>query len=375
MLSGGTGECRGKQGGVPVSEDEYVSDFEFDGNWREFAAIAFTNLLLTVATLGIYRFWATTRTRRYLWSRTLFMGDRLEWTGTGQELFRSGLMALVVVLLPLSVANWAVRLMIAHGYPIVGQILSLALLIMFYILVGTAIFRGLRYRLSRTCWRGIRGGSYHQGLAYGFGYAWKNAAGLLPLGVMFPWAMVSLWNQRWNAVSFGPWSFVARGRVRGLKLPYVWCYVAPLVGIAVVVLMVRSGTILTLFGFEPKTPLQWVLIRLPALFAFIFVFALITLGYYASFFRQMVRSTSLGDMNFSFNAGAVEWMELYLVDMLLIVFTVGLGSLFISYRHWTFYVRYLQTEGRISVDAVTQSATPSAHQGEGLLDAFNMGAL
>lgn len=355
--------------------DEYVSDFEFDGNWREYAVIALSNLVLTIATLGIYRFWATTRVRRYLWSRTLFMGDRLEWAGTGRELFRSGFAALLVVLVPLALANLSIRYLIIHKHALAGQALSLIVLVVFYTLVGTAVYRGLRYRLSRTYWRGIRGGSHDQGIEYGASYAWKNAVGFLPLGLLMPWTMVSLWNQRWDTMSFGQWSFVARGRVSGLKLPYLWCYVVPAVVIAAIFLLARSNMTLTYFGFEPRTPLEWVLIRLPVLFAVVFLFALVSLAYYASFFRQMVRSTSLGDMNFSFNAGAVEWMELYLVDMLLIVFTLGLGWIFVSYRHWTFYLRYLQTDGGINIDAITQSATPALRQGEGLLDAFDMGAL
>ena len=40
-------------------EEDAASAFGFDGTWREFAPIAFTNLLLTIVTLGFYRFWAT----------------------------------------------------------------------------------------------------------------------------------------------------------------------------------------------------------------------------------------------------------------------------------------------------------------------------
>lgn len=360
---------------MQTDRDEYVGDFEFDGNWREFAAIALPNLVLTIATLGIYRFWATTRVRRYLWSRTVFMGDRLEWSGTGLELFRSGLVALLVVLVPLAIANLVIRQLLVNGYTVVGQVLSLVVLTGFYILTGIAVFRGLRYRLSRTNWRGIRGGSHDQGVKYGLAYAWKNVVGMLPLGALMPWAMVSLWNQRWNAMSFGPWTFAARGRVSGLKLPFLWCYVAPIVAIGLIALIIWSGMIVTFFGIEPRTPVEWVLIRLPALFGFLFLYSLIMLAYYASFFRQMVRSTSLGDINFSFNAGATDWMELYIVDFLLVLFTLGLGSVFLSYRHWTFYLRNLQTEGRIDFDAVRQSDTPAPRQGEGLLDAFDMGAL
>jgi Bacterial protein of unknown function (DUF898) len=37
-------------------------------------------------TLGIYRFWATTRVRRWFWSKVTIDGERLEYSGTGFEL-------------------------------------------------------------------------------------------------------------------------------------------------------------------------------------------------------------------------------------------------------------------------------------------------
>ena len=76
--------------------------FDFHGTWQEYAPIAFTNLLLTIVTLGIYRFWATARTRRYLWSRTRFIDDRFEWAGTGMELFKGAVRGFFVIGLPLS---------------------------------------------------------------------------------------------------------------------------------------------------------------------------------------------------------------------------------------------------------------------------------
>src|SRR3954452_24695509 len=71
----------------------------FTGNWREYLPIAITNALLIICTLGIYRFWATARQRRYLWSRTLVIDDSLEWTGTGREMF-FGFLIVIAVLAP-----------------------------------------------------------------------------------------------------------------------------------------------------------------------------------------------------------------------------------------------------------------------------------
>lgn len=350
-------------------------DFEFDGSLKAYTAVVLPGFILTVATLGLYRFWNTTRIRRYLWSRTIFMGDRLEWTGTGRELFLGALAALILVLVPISLANFAIRQIALHGYRWVAVALSVAELLVFYALVGAAVMRALRYRLSRTQWRGIRGGSVDPGVRFGLAYAWKNALAMVTLGIALPWAMVSLWNQRWRAMSFGSLQFSAHGRARGLGLPFLLCYLAPVIAIGMVALLIWSGMTLTYFGYEPRTPLEWILIRLPAAFAFLFVIALIMTAYYASFFRQMVSNMALGGMRFRFNASAIDWMELFLGDVLLMVVTLGLGSMFLSYRHWTFHIRFFQIDGQIDTDDLNQSTTPAPAQGEGLLDTFDMGAL
>ena len=358
-----------------MTEPEWVGDIEFDGNLREYAAIALMNLLLTIVTLGIYRFWGKTRIRRYLWSRTIFMGDRLEWAGTGKELFRGALMALLLVILPLSLVNFAVRELVAHGHRGLGGGLSLLEAAAFYALIGAGTFRAQRYRLSRTYWRGIHGGSADPGLRYGAAYVWKNALGMVAMGLLMPWAMVSLWNQRWNAMSFGSWSIASHGRVAGLKLRFLLCYLAPVLGMGAAMLLMRSHVVVTFWGVRPTTVFGHFLVMLPAIFGFLFVFALVIAAYYACFFRQMVGSMALDPVSFRFNAGALEWMELYLVDVILVIATMGIGALFLSYRHWTFHVRYLQADGRIDAGALTRSVTAAPTQGEGLLDAFDMGAL
>jgi uncharacterized membrane protein YjgN (DUF898 family) len=358
-----------------MSEPEWVGDFEFDGTLSEYTLIALTNLLLTIVTLGIYRFWGTTRIRRYLWSRTIFMGERLEWSGTGQELLKGALIGFLVILLPIAIINFVVREMMIHDHRIAAGVLSSVEAVAFYGLIGAGTFRALRYRLSRTYWRGIRGGSGDPGLRYSFAYVWKYAIGLLTLGVLMPWAMVSLWQQRWTDMSFGSWTFAAQGRVRGLKLPFLICYLAPIFGFAAAWLLMKSGLTVTFFGITPTTVFGRIVIMLPAIFGFLFFFILIVMAYYASFFRQMVGATSLSTVEFQFNADAMEWMELYVGDIVLVVATLGLGLIFLNYRHWKFYLRYFQIEGQIDFGALTQSTITAPTQGEGLLDAFDMGAL
>ena len=67
----------------------------YDGRLGDLYRIFFLNLLLTVLTLGIWRFWARTRLRRHVWQHLSLDGQRLEYTGTGGELFRGFLLALL----------------------------------------------------------------------------------------------------------------------------------------------------------------------------------------------------------------------------------------------------------------------------------------
>ena len=48
---------------------------------------------------------------------------------------------------------------------------------------------------------------------------------------------------------------------------------------------------------------------------------------------------------------------------------------FIRYRHWKFFITYMQAYGEVNLDDLTQSQTETSRHGEGLLDAFDVGAI
>jgi hypothetical protein len=62
-------------------------------------------------------------------------------------------------------------------------------------------------------------------------------------------------------------------------------------------------------------------------------------------------------------------------DIALVIVTLGIGSIFLSYRHWKFFITNLEASGEISLSDLTQSTTREPGQGEGLLDAFDIGAI
>lgn len=350
--------------------------FEFTGTWREYAPIAFTNLLLTIVTLGIYNFWGRTRTRQYLWSRTRFIDDQLEWTGTGLELLIGYVLVMVLLFVPLGGIQLLMGVLAAQGTTS-AHIAAGVLALLFYVVVlglgGVAVFRALRYRLSRTYWHGIRGGSDDQGFRYGLSYFWRTMLGSIAFGLLVPWSLVTLWNKRWNAMSFGPYRFVASANTDGLMGRYLLFYLLPIaLVLGVIVIGIASAFSA---GSEAVSPMVRFTVAVLLLYLVFFVLlGLIATAFYAAYFRKMISGLSLGDLEFEFTATTKEWLKLIFGTAALVVGTLGVGAVFIGYRNWSFFVRHLRAYGTLELDQFTQSTTRAPGQGEGLFDSFDMGA-
>jgi uncharacterized membrane protein YjgN (DUF898 family) len=113
---------------------------------------ALKGTFLTVATLGIYRFWYRTNLRRWYWRRTEVDGTGFEYRGTARELFVGFLIALAIIL-PLYFAGAIAALV---GGEVAGSVVTVLAGLIFVVLAQYGAFRSRRYRLTRTAWRGIR---------------------------------------------------------------------------------------------------------------------------------------------------------------------------------------------------------------------------
>lgn len=350
------------------------SAFAFTGNWKEFAPIALTNLLLVIVTLGIYRFWAKTRERRYLWNRTRFIDDTLEWTGTGMELFIGFIFAVILFGVPLLMLTFGLQALMLRGHAALAGMLTLPLYGILLYVFGLARFRALRYRLSRTYWHGIRGGSDSAGWRYGWSWVWKSVVGGFFFGLMLPWSMCDLWNERWNSMSFGPHQFGSGAEHGPVLKRLLLCYLLGFV-LLIVAMGAVGGIIATMGPITPTgSPSAAILVQLIPLLAIAPVIGFCYIAYYSVFLRQAIGHLSLTHIDFDFTARTKHWLGLFLGDIALIVGTLGIGYAFLGYRHWKFFVTHLEAGGEIDLEALTQSDTPEPKQGEGLLDAFDVGA-
>jgi uncharacterized membrane protein YjgN (DUF898 family) len=357
---------------APAAAGDDGRAIQFTGNWREYLPIAATNALLIVCTLGVYRFWASARQRRYLWSRTHVIDDALEWTGTGKEMFL-GFLIVIAILAPfLLFFQFAFPALIARG----KADAAFGIFTLFYIaliyLGGFARFRALRYRLSRTYWHGIRGGSDNPGWNYGGEYLGRIFLAAITMWIAWPWMAVKLWNARWNAMSFGPLEFRADLEAEGLKLRWALIYIAPILGMIVVftglAAIGAAGSIDKAGGTISGMLVAVILV-------FYIGVPLATLNWYAKYFRQAAAATSLGELELGFEATTLQWLGLFFGNLALAVVTLGFGLTYWGYRNWAFMVRHMRIYGTIDVSRLTQSTTHAPREAEGFADAFDVGAI
>lgn len=157
---------------------------------------------LKILTLGVFRFWAITRVRRYIWSRSELLGDAFEYHGTALELFKGFLVALVVLGPLLLAYQVAATALLAHS-----EWAAIALNFLFFAVVFAlwpiGVYRALKYKVSRTSWRGVR---FHlDGGARGYAGRWMGHTllNMMTLGLTWPLYYASLMNYTLNNLRYG----------------------------------------------------------------------------------------------------------------------------------------------------------------------------
>lgn len=324
MDSWDSGDARTNQN--ESSESDLSLPFAFRGQGKELFGIFFVNTLKTIFTLGIYRFWAKTKVRKYLWSNTFFSGDSFSYHGTGKELFR-GFMKFFGMMIP--VAAFLMALQIYGGEN--GQIIAGLAPLLLWPLIPVLMVGAFRYRLSRTAWRGIR---------FSFRGERKNAMMIylkggfltaITLGLYWPYFRMQA-ESFWRGNS---WFGDLKGEFTG------------------------EGS--EIFG-------KYVL----AVFL-----TIITLGVYWIWFnaymtRYSWSHTRFGNANFKFTATGGELFVLNLVNVLLLVVTVGLAYPWVVVRNQKFFAGHLTLDGDFDMESVVQEMKESGALGEEALDAFDI---
>lgn len=334
--------------------------------------ILLVNFVLTILTLGIYRFWAKTRLRQYLWGHVEIMGDRLEYTGTGKELFLGFLFVFIVILSPLFVVSIVLEVVMvdaSEGAQAVRQILQLVVILF---LVGMALFRARRYRLTRTHWRGIYGNQSGSAVMYALMTLGCAVLSSVTLGLAVPLCSVWLAKYEMDHTWLGDQQPTFTPKAAKLYWSYLVFWLGCIVYFMCATFVIGVSKIIT-GGVEPDP-------EMVVGYFVLFYLSLIPVGllyawYQGKKMNHFVSSTRFHNHDLTSAISGLNFLGLTFGNMLLKVLTLGLGTAWVYKRTFAYLERNVGLLGNGDFSALHQSEMSKPQTGEGLADAFDVGAI
>ncbi|MEO0957930.1 MAG: DUF898 family protein [Pseudomonadota bacterium] len=319
--------------------DQYLTEQD-DGDWLAPAEgkqrprfveagtifwIAFTGAILSVLTVGLYRFWMITRLRRAYAGSIRIDGDPIEYTGTGFEKMLGFLIAVALLAVYLGIAN--VFLIFAGIVSLDAGALfapvSLVAVLPFYF---WAQYRSQKYFLARLNWRGIRFGL--AGGAWGYtlrSLLWGLAA-VLTLGLLYPYLHFRQAKYITDRSFFGSIPMKQEGSWLGLLAYWIWLYISlgmvflAAWGLAEEMRLGEEGISILLAVFTP--------------FAMLLIFIMM-MNYQIGAFRYLWDNRRIGNASIEndVTVGSIIWTYLkgsFLVSFLTMIVSIIAGIVFIG---------------------------------------------
>lgn len=284
----------------------------FKGAGSEYFGIVFVNAILSIITLGFYYPWAKARQLTFLYKETYLESSNFTFHGTGNEMFKG-----YIKFLGLMILIYAIGLTVMIN---VNEVIGILLLyISFISIVPLAIHGSLRYRMSKTTWRGIRFGYRgDRGELIKSFFKWILLT-FVTLGIYGSWLTVNLRNYLFSNIRFG-----------NLKFEY------------------KAD------GFD------YFKINLTGVILSILSLGIYSFWYQKDLFEFFVNHLILRDndgkyVRFKATATGGDFFFLTIVNLLILIFTLGIGFPFVETRVLEFVFNKIELKGNIDLDAINQT--------------------
>lgn len=304
----------------------------FHGNGMELFKINIVNLLLSLVTLGLYYPWAKATRLKYVYSNTEFKNSRFSFNGTGKEMFKGFLKVYIGIVILYGA--------LIYAQTTGDQTLILSTLGVFYLvlilLIPFAIHGALKYRMSRSSWRSIRFGYRGKALEFFKKYIGGFLLSIVTLGIYGSWFTIDIYRYMYGNMRFGDIEMKYKGdggdyfilNLKGMILTILTCYIY-------------------LFWYQKD------------------IFEYHTKN---TEFIQNGKSIPLNT-----HVTGPDFIELLLINGLLLVFTLGLAAPWVYCRTIEFYLQHTLMVGDIDENALQQTEAKYTNAtGDEMLDSTDM---
>ncbi|MCV6589367.1 MAG: YjgN family protein [Marinobacterium sp.] len=333
------------------------SNFQFSGNGFEYFRIWIVNILLSIVTLGIYSAWAKVRTKRYFYGNTFLDNSNFEYHAKPIQILKGRIIAFAALI---------IVMLLNEIHPAMGIITTVLLILAAPFIIWSALRFNAKvssYRNVPFSFHGNLGKAYKYllilpiipafvlGMA-GFGLSKTGvnssiagilvSLGLLSICLMIPYVQAMFYYYYINGSNFGQGEFRAEIKpsffyVTYLKLigwSIVWLII---ISISVAAIAAISGA-LNAATFADIQSRPGSLLALGPLLLLIYL-PFIMFGIWSKAYLQVnvrnytLNQTQLDDtLSFKSNLTTSRLFTLQLVNLFLIIFTLGLAWPWVKVR-------------------------------------------
>lgn len=311
---------------IPTNKQDY--NLEFFGKGSEFFGIIIVNWLLTIITLGIYYPWARVKKLKYIYGQTSLNNERFHFSGTGWELFVGFIKVILIY----------IAFLIVYGLLImVNPILGILFVYLGLLAVIPFIIHGsLKYGMSRTSYRGIR-----------FGYRGKRGE---LAGKIYLWTFLTI-------ITLGFYSFWFSMNLRRYTHEHF-----------------RYGEIE--FSNDCNGG-DWLWISLKGYFLTVITFGIYSFWFYRDIFNYYWSNLKMKNgenvITCKSTATGGGFFELIIINLLITVFTFGIGTPWVIMRNNKFICDNIKLNGDIDLDSIHQTEEQYNNAtGEGAMDYLDL---
>ncbi|MDT7042133.1 DUF898 family protein [Candidatus Nitronereus thalassa] len=342
----------------------------FTGNGSTLFGMFTINTLLTLLTFGVYSFWGRTKIRRYLHSQTKFAGARLAFHGTGEELFRGWMKAVLVFGIPYAALNVVSTLQTEATFQWGVNIIAGLLIFCF---IPIAIVGSHRYRMTRTSWRGIYFSFRHSAKDFFRLYLKGTFLSVFTLGIYYPVFENAKRTFLVSGTQFGSRTFDFDGNAKTLGSIYFKAF-----RILVLTLVTAEVVLLATSFLTGRThPDQMIDIVFWATVGMVSMVVPFIIGlwfwFQATKQRYMWSHTTFGGARFRATMKGKDVFELKVTNLLLLLFSLGLAWPWVQTRNLQFLYYHVGLQGPLNLQNIVQEAGTASPMGEELAGFFDTG--
>lgn len=171
----------------------------FLGQGGKLFSVYLINMILTVVTLGLYYPWAKVAIMKYMYEETEFEGSRFTFHGTGKEIF----MGFIKAVLIFGALYSAMFLLVLTKEPALIIMGVVVFALMMLVMIPFSIHGSVKYRMSRTSWRGIHFGYRGDRNELMKKFIVNGLITLFTLGFYGPWMAIKIRKYIMDNIRFG----------------------------------------------------------------------------------------------------------------------------------------------------------------------------